>query len=361
MPAIYYGKPVVSEVFSRKERAAFFAFPTTLAPLRSIPVVVEKYLLSPSNPYRRFADIRLFICTIGTRITARAAYIADRRTNVAYFGFFDAENISDTTAILLQSLEDIARADGKNRLEGCYNPQHYSPSGILLNCFDKPPSLYQTWNPPYYATLLVQAGFTEYVRGRIWRNHDVQSYLRKEAPAGDFLQQSGRYSVRHLPVSGNALSSALDIINGSFGNNLRFQEISDAEFRYTVKLLFPALEHRLTAVAYADAVPVGAAICLNDISLIPGVPCGNAICDRLRVMFSRRPPNLIVLAIGMLPEHRGSRAVLLLRNALALMARRYSTVDSSWITVGNYASEQMAERFGMTPHKEYAIFGKNLV
>jgi hypothetical protein len=68
-----------------------------------------------------------------------------------------------------------------------------------------------------------------------------------------------------------------------------------------------------------------------------------------------------VFAIAILPEHRGSRVALLLQHALAEMARNFDTAESTWITAGNTASEFMAERFGMTPHKEFAVFGKNLL
>ncbi len=99
-------------------------------------------------------------------IRARILYTfgTDRKTGkpACYFSFFDFYDDLDAARELTEAMSAHAREAGIDRLEGPYCP--YDPDtrrGVLTNCYDKLPSVFLTYNYPYYVDIYESLGFTK--------------------------------------------------------------------------------------------------------------------------------------------------------------------------------------------------------
>ncbi|NJL33286.1 MAG: hypothetical protein HC893_04790 [Chloroflexaceae bacterium] len=95
-----------------------------------------------------------------------AAFI-DRRTMAlrpeaaGSFGFFEVLPDSAAAYALLQAAEAWLRARGMKIIRGPMNFATDNECGLLLDAYDQSPVLMTLYNPPYYRSLLEQAGYTK--------------------------------------------------------------------------------------------------------------------------------------------------------------------------------------------------------
>lgn len=97
-------------------------------------------------------------------IRARILYTfaTDHKTDqpTCYFSSFDFYNDPEAVRELFDAMREHARKNGIVRLEGPYSP--YDPDtrrGVLTNCYDKLPSVFLTYNYPYYVDIYESLGF----------------------------------------------------------------------------------------------------------------------------------------------------------------------------------------------------------
>jgi hypothetical protein len=106
------------------------------------------------------------ICERGGRVEGRILYTVMREGTdgeaTAYFSFFDFYNDIDVARGLFCEMQRHAAALGAVRVEGPYCP--YDPDvrrGVLTNRFEKLPSVFLTYNYPYYTEIYEALGLTK--------------------------------------------------------------------------------------------------------------------------------------------------------------------------------------------------------
>ncbi|MCW8237302.1 hypothetical protein, partial [Verminephrobacter eiseniae] len=78
-----------------------------------------------------------------------------------FFGYFECENSQEVADALVAAVSTWALQRGKTSLIGPYSYTSTQDAALLLeNCDGKPPTLLQTYNLPYYRTLLERAGLS---------------------------------------------------------------------------------------------------------------------------------------------------------------------------------------------------------
>src|SRR5262249_25206785 len=117
-----------------------------------------------TNPFLAHADMDLWVAFAGAQPIGRIAAIEDHahndfhRERTAGLGFFEAAD-AQTAEALLATVESWARARGCRMLRGPANPSLNESAGLLVDGFDRDPSLLMPYNPPQYARFVEDRGF----------------------------------------------------------------------------------------------------------------------------------------------------------------------------------------------------------
>lgn len=94
-----------------------------------------------------------------------------KNMNMAFFSMFECVNEYETAESLLNAAADWARRNGADFMTGpcsVTGTDGDENKGLLIDCFDKPPVLMNSYNPPYYADFIEKFGFT--------KDYDVYAY-----------------------------------------------------------------------------------------------------------------------------------------------------------------------------------------
>ncbi len=318
------------------------------------------------NPYFAGAFLELLVCRAGGTPVARTAIVINPRheakfgVRAAFFGFFESTDDPGAVRALFEEAKRICRQRGASVLEGPFNPNHYSELGLLLDHFDRPPVYFQTYNPPYYASLLEGIGFRRTVTLHTAKNDRVAEYLAATYDLDAPIQVPEGFTVRHPDLS--RLSEEMDkireVFNDAFDSNWHFLPASREEYDYSVKFLNLITEPELITIAEHRGKPVGVTMCVLDVN--PFVRDFNGrrkLLPMVRLISGkRRITRAVVYAVGIRRQYQSSRVYLMLLEATARTLGRFEAAETTWMSEGNRLARRSAERMGMKPDKHFGIY-----
>jgi len=361
---------------SRRERLRFLRLPGSLHrrdPQWVTPLESEGHaVLGPDNPFHAHADMNLWVAVRNRRDVGRIAAIEDRSHNAlhgertACFGFLDCVDDPAVAAALLDAASRWAAARGLNRLLGPMNPSINDECGLLVEGFDRPPVLMTTYNPPYYARLLDQAGFV--------KTRDLFGFLIRvaDAPADRLERFLGKFSRRHPDIELRAVtrqSLAVDVprikqvYNQAWEHNWAAVPLTDGEIDFLVKRLQPLLIPGLVWLAECRGEPAGFLLALPDLNhaLQPlrGRLLSAALPRALPYLLGwKRPPIMRLVALGVRREFqgRGVESAMLAHTLAACHREGFRECEASWTLEDNLPVQRLAELFGGRRYKTWRLY-----
>ena len=131
--------------------------PPLLSPLRD-------RLNSRRNPYFEHADVACFLADRGGepvgRISAQVCQLAQQfhGRGTGHFGFFECEDSQATADVLFAAAQDWLKRRRITRMLGPFDLSINDEVGLLVEGFDRPPSVLMGHHRPYYRTLMEGAG-----------------------------------------------------------------------------------------------------------------------------------------------------------------------------------------------------------
>lgn len=347
-------------------------------PLWVPPLVsrTRKTLDPARNPYFAKASLRLFLCLKDGTPAARLAVVLDDRRRqssgsgedgggrTACFGFFESADDAEAVRRLFEAAEGYCLAQGVARLEGPFNPHHYSELGLQTDGFGTPPSFFQPYNPASYPAFLESAGYRVAARLQTMRNPRIREYLEGRYRERPGAEARHGYAVR--PISRRHFHRDLEILreinNEAFSENWRFLPLSREEFDFAsegLRLVSPSnlilfVEHHGRPVAALHgALDINPA--LRRLHGRPGpLRALRFVADRRRIR------TVIVFTVAIRPDHRHSRVYYALLTAFARAARRFDALETTWVSPANLPSVRAAESLGAEPDKTFAVYAKEL-
>lgn len=368
----------ITYVASKEEKKTFIEFPYShyendrhwVAPL----LIEQKKLLDTNkNPFFKNADIAFFNVSYNGKVSGRIAAIIDHRynkfhkTKTGFFGFFECINQQSTADLLFKVAEDWLREKGMNSVMGPSNPSMMDEVGILVEGFDKYPTILMPYHKEYYDQIIQNAGFK--------KEMDLLAYLvTQDSVDHDRADRAMEIVKKRLPgihirkIKLRKIKEEVKIIreifNSAWNNNWGFIPLSAEEFDKLASDLKTIVDDDFAHIAEIDGQPVAFSIALPDYNQIFRNMNGRLFPTGLfKLLWNRRKINKVRTALmGVIPEYQGKGIdALLHREAIksGLNKGVYSS-EVGWILENNVQMVRVAEKLGGTIDKRYRIYSKSL-
>jgi GNAT superfamily N-acetyltransferase len=335
-------------------------------------------MLDPAkNPFFEHAEARYLLAKRDGRVVGRIAAIENRAHNefqgdrVGFFGFF--ESIDD--ASVARALFDVAAAWLRERgLTVMRGPASFSTNdevGLVVDGFDKPPTLMMPHNPRYYVGLVEDCGFVKAKDLLVYqstRAHDDFDgpLMTRIRHGGDLLAKRYGVTVRTLEMKHFDEGVALikEIYNRAWERNWGFVPFTDHEIDHLAAQLKQVVVPELVVFAFRREEPIGFAVALPDLNVaLKHNPSGRLFPGILKILWAARKINRLRIALlGTVREWRGKGIDVLLYRHLweRGYAKGFNWGEGGWILEDNTPMNNGLERLGFVVYKTYRLYDRPL-
>ncbi len=344
------------------------------------PLTLERlgHLDARRNPSMRELEIAYWVARRGPRTVGRVSaqvnrrHLARHRDATGHFGFLDAVDESEVFAALLGTAEAWLRERGMRRIAGPFSPSINDECGLLVEGFDRPPSVMMGHARPYYARRLEELGYAkvtdmvayDFAFGRPWPAAVERLLVRARRSPG--------LRVRSLDMRRYAeeVATLCRIFNDAWADNWGFIPFGDDEAGYLARSIRPLVEAGSFAIGELEGEPAAMAVLLPNLNeVIAGLdgrllPLGWArLLWRLKVGGLRTGR---VALMGVLRRlHGTSRGAALALGVIDTVKmhherRGYERAELSWVLEDNRPMRDIIELVGGLVYKRYRIYGRAL-
>jgi len=336
----------------------------------------QRKSLGTANPFFAHASMQLWVARRNGREVGRIAGIADRLfqarqdPRTAFFGFFESENDTEVSGRLFQTVSAWARQQGFRRLLGPMNPSTNDECGLLVDGFDTRPVFMMPYNPPYYESLLTQAGWRGVMNLLAYRIDLDQSPLdRLHRIQERFRQRHPDITVRPLRrrTFRQDLEKIRRLYNEAWEENWGFVPMTESEIGFMANRLKPLLVEGLVWIAETAREPVGFLLAVPDFNQPLQPLRGRLLTPRLLgflpYLFGWKTPDMarvLVLGVRSAYRRRGVESTLLANGLQAAAKLGLRACEASWVLEGNHRSRRVIEAFGGHPYKTYRLFERGV-
>jgi GNAT superfamily N-acetyltransferase len=237
------------DLANKKERARFIECadqfyegdPNYIAPLR---MHLMRFLDPKQNPAFESLDVQAFIAVkngaIAGRITAHydRNYSRYHETETGFFGFFESANDKKVAHALFAAATDWCRA--RNCVE-IFGPMNFTMShqvGLLVENFDRPPFIEETYNPRYYLELYASYGLAKAKDWLVWWI-DIHEGMETEnrrriAKIAERIKKREGLTLRHIDLSKpeEEIKKLYVLYMACWQKNWSFVPLSEKEFAW---------------------------------------------------------------------------------------------------------------------------------
>jgi hypothetical protein len=226
------------------------------------------------NPWFEHGRAKLWMVLRGGAVVGRISAQVDNLVlehispGLGHWGMFECIDDTDVANLLIETAEDWLRGEGMTAAQGPFSLSIWDEPGLLVEGFDRPPTVMMGHHLPYYQRLIEARGYHGVKDLHTWG-------LRVDRPFPEIVQRivaaserNSRLVTRKVDKSRFAEEAALilDILNDAWSTNWGFVPLTPAEVAHVGKKLKPIVFEDLIRIAEYDGVPVGFMISLPDIN-----------------------------------------------------------------------------------------------
>lgn len=367
-------------VQSRKDLERFIRVPWSIYtgdPCWIPPLVLErKEHLSAKNPYFRHARWKAWVAFRNDKPVGRISAQVDQlrldrfQDGTGLFGFLEADDDSATFQLLLETACGWLREQGMKRVQGPFNLSINDECGMLVDGFDRPPSVMMGHARPYYAGRVEALGYNKAKDLLAYRLN--MDFALPRAMSRLIERNSGRISVS--PLRRRNLKEDLvilrDLFNDAWEKNWGFVPFTREEFDELGRVLAHLVDEDLIQVASVDGKPAAMIVALPNMNEAARDLDGRLLpLGWLKLLWRLKRHKLRtarVTLMGVRQEFQTSRLGMALAYAvinavrLALIEKDVDEVEMSWILEDNNNMRHILESLGGVPYKRYRIYQKDI-
>lgn len=369
-------------VQSRRDRRRFIDYPYRLyrdAPHWVPPLRMDVAdTLSPKrNPFFAHGKLQAFVAVdeAGT-VVGRIAGIVNGRhlekydDKVGFFGFFECEERYETAGKLLDAAAAWIRDQELTAMRGPANPTLNDTAGLLVDGFDRKPSLLMPYNPPYYEEYLLRWGLERVMT--LWAYYLHRKFVKTERlkrGAAIVHRRNPGLSIRTLDMSrfDEEVRTVREIFNEGWADNWGFVPITEAEFAHLARRLKQLLDPRMMFLVEKDGEPVAFVLSLPNINqALHGIRNGRLLPFGILKLWATmkfggvREIRIPLMGVRKQYQGRALDVLAVLETIEKVSGYGYEGCEMSWVLDTNPLLCNLLESMGSTVDKEYALYEKSL-
>lgn len=330
------------------------------------------------NAFFEHGNVQPFLARNGSgRVVGRiaaiynGAHLEKYGDGVGFFGFFETIDDSNVAAHLVDAAAAWLRTQHLAAMRGPTNPSMNDIAGLLVDGFDRPPSIMMPYNKPYYERMLADLGFERVMTMWAYFAHRKYAHLDKMRRGVDLVKK--RYpslTLRKLDMKrfDEEAATVLDIYNDAWSDNWGHVPMRPAEFAQLAKEMKQIVDPNIVYFAEIDGEAVGFILSLPNINLVlKNVRSGRLFPDAaLKLLAASKTGAIhelrtVLMGVRKAYHNRGLDAVLMMETIEdALQRGEYDSGEFSWILDVNAPMKNALEHMGAVVDKEYAMLEKLL-
>ena len=365
----------IRTVDSRRTRRDFLLFPWRIYrgdPNWVPPLLMQmKKIMDPRrNGYLRKGPHRLFVAYKDGAPAGRVMAGVDMRTNKAkglrngWFALFESIEDQEVAAGLLDAARNFLAAAGCDLMRGPLAPTGGEDfRGLLIEGFDSPPVLMDSYNPPYYRDLLERWGlakgndFLAYrLSYRMPKNPEVVEYAQKR-----YGFRLDRLNLRRLDREVRDIHAILQQAMPEWPDQI---PPSLAEVEEEARTLKQYADPDLVLLARAGDQPIGFCVSMANLNEALAHLNGRLLpFGWLKFLYWRRRIKVLrIFVLFVVPEWRkkGVTAAMYVRIFEEATKRGIRSGEGSTIREENLPMRRDVERIGGEHYKTYRIFRREI-
>lgn len=305
------------------------------------------------------------------RITAHIDHAYDRMhgAGTGWFGFFESIDDPDVAHALLAAATRWLAAKGAREAIGPMSFNTNQQSGLLVENFDRPPTVEMTYNPPYYERLITSFGFAP-LRDLYawWIDHPdplANPRVARIARIAERVKRREGVTVRPINMRRFAEECAMlfAIYNRAWRRNWGFVPINEAEVEHFARTMKPIGHPELVLILEIGGRPVGFSLTLPDVNA--ALPRNGRLLPfgwMTLLMGLRRIPHVRLIALGIEPayQRRGLESLLFVETALRAHALGIPRGEIGWTLDDNVLINRAIQSMDGRLDRRYRLFRMSL-
>jgi GNAT superfamily N-acetyltransferase len=328
-------------------------------------------VLAGQGGFGPHSQVQAFWVEEGDCVLATVAAVTDEVYNrhwnerMGHLFFFEALSDQDEAVeALMRAACDWLRTRGCQAARLSFMAGWQMP--LTIDAYDAVPTIFHTYNPPYYHSYIKNAGFVT--------EKGVVQYQIQFTPE---LAQRYREMVERATSSGVSFRSFdfsrleqetqnfTDIFNETFSSHWGFMPVPNEVMRGLTVELKDFLVADFMVFAEADGQTVGAVYSLPDLNQAFQPMRGKALEEHFPEFqrYLQEVDHGVLLVIGVKEAYRGRGINLAIaaRSYLAMIERGYKTGSYTVVMDDNWPSRRTAEKLGARVTRNFDVYRKELV
>jgi len=295
-----------------------------------------KELVDKKHPLFEHTSGEFLVATRDDKVVGRIFVFENARYNQthemksAHFYFFDSVDSREVADRLLQAAVDWAKGRSLELLFGPMGLGGVTGGGLLIEGYEHRAAMtMMMYNQPYYRKLIEEFGFAKYIDNYSFylpTTARLPSALREPA---DALLREGKFRVlefRSKREFAKVADDVGDVFIATLGDHAGNYFLSEGELARLKKSLIRVANPELIKVIAYEQKVVGFLLCFHDLSAAIQKSKGrlNPLSMYRLMREYKKSDWLLINGLGILPEHQGSGANMLLYAEVENVIRKYT-------------------------------------
>jgi hypothetical protein len=350
---------------------------------RYVPLLNYEYLgfkplgimgfFEPRNLFFKHAEMRFFLAFRGAEPVGRCNAFVNHNHNahwkdkVGFFGQFESIDDPSVAGALLEAASSWLKSRGMEAIRGPQNlPVNEATPGLMTAGFESRPVMYYHYNKPYYANLLLNAGFHPIKRVYSWE-------VSPAKPMEENLERLAQRVIDHHHIKIETWGERpykvrkqemFELYNEAWSDNFGFVPFTREEFYRILDDMRLIMDKGLFVFLYLKDRPIAffGAVPNTTEKMVPGkfLPRFELLRAARMLLRKGRVKGYRVgyLAVKKEFRHAGLAGVMIWKQKLYSQEKGYEYSDMGWVLDDNVSTIKLIEMMGGVASKTYTILEK---